>query len=77
MIVKRFSDVVNTAGWIHTGKIPFQDKEPVMELCGLPADVQLPEKVVEPVGHGHIVVMFQHGKQQRLADARAVSKLPS
>ena len=45
-------------------KIPFQDQVSVMFRRRLPADGEPPEQGIEFVGPRHVVIIFQHRKQQ-------------
>jgi hypothetical protein len=68
MVIKGAPDILGFSGRVHTGKIESQDKIGISQLGEIPADLQIPEKLLELILFGHIVIVLQHGQEKALAE---------
>ncbi len=58
----------------YHGEVPAHDEVPIMFLGRGLADLQVSENALEFIGFGDIVVVFEHGEYQALAEATRAEK---
>ncbi len=69
MIMQGPPDVCHIPKGFHAGKIPLEDKIPVVQRGGVFADIEISEHLVKVADAGQIIIVEQGGQQQAFAKA--------